>query len=166
MKFEITKWLHIKSFIFAIIISLLFTKSINLSLDSITMLAINHSNPVLSFIVIVLGMVLTMAFIHEIFHAIGYLMFGGKIKIGFKYIYAYVQETSGIELKSWQFLITLLLPLFALSIPAMIYPNWLTLFIFVFNLIGSFGDITMAFFLAKNNFKGKIVDTDNGFIIV
>lgn len=104
--------------------------------------------------------------IHEFFHGAAYKFFGGKVRYGFKGIYAYTEEISGIILKRTQFLIILLTPLTLISIMSIFIPGIIGSFIFLLNFLGSIGDILMALYLFKGNKNSYIKDRSYGFDIV
>ncbi|WP_077848217.1 DUF3267 domain-containing protein [Clostridium puniceum] len=66
-----------------------------------------------------------MSIVHEIIHGAAYKLFGGKVKFGFKGIYAYTMEISGKKITRLQFLIVLLAPLICISILSLLFPVWL-----------------------------------------
>ncbi|MCX7922307.1 MAG: DUF3267 domain-containing protein [Clostridia bacterium] len=105
--------------------------------------------------------------IHEFIHGIFYILFGGKIKYGFRFVYAYTMETSGISLSRTQFLIVLLSPLVVISVLSLFLSSWLGGTVYILNLIGSTGDIFMALtLLIRSNGNSRIIDRPYGFDIV
>ena len=95
-----------------------------------------------------------------------YKLFGGKVKYGFKGIYAYTMETSGEEILRVKFLMVLLAPLVAMSVLSLFLPSWLGGMIFLLNLLGASGDIYMALFLCKFSYDSKIIDRIYGFDVM
>jgi len=93
-------------------------------------------------------------------------LFGGKVKFGFKGIYAYTMEISGKKMTRLQFLVVLLAPLTCISILSLLFAAWLGELIFYLNLIGSSGDIYMALFLCGFSYDSKIIDRSYGFDVV
>ena len=104
-----------------------------------------------------------ISIVHEEIHGVAYKLFGGKIKYGFKGIYAYTMETSGKEILRVKFLIVLLAPLATMSVLSLFLPSWLGGMIFLLNLLGASGDIYMSLFLCKFNCDSKITDRIYGF---
>lgn len=100
---------------------------------------------------------------HELLHGLTYKVLGGRVKIGFRGIYAYCQETSGIQLTRTQFLVVLLMPVTIISVISMILPYKWGLIVFILNLLGSSGDIFMALWLCRVKSAAKIVDKSYGF---
>lgn len=107
-----------------------------------------------------------ITFVHEIIHGSTYRLFGGKVKYGFKGLYAYAQETSGIALHRTKFLIVLLAPVTVISITSVFIPGSIGGIIFLLNLLGSTGDLLMAFYLSRSNEKSYIIDKNCGFDII
>ena len=104
--------------------------------------------------------------IHEAIHGITYIIFGGKVKYGFKGIYAYTMEVSEKPLEITKFLVILLMPVTVISLLSLLLPNWLGNMVYLLNLIGSPGDLFMAFSLIKFDHSCKIIDRNYGFDIV
>lgn len=113
MSFKVTWKLHILCFLI-VLIACLITRDyisnlfIGLLLEN---KIINFTGSVfidlMLFIVIIF---IPITIVHEFLHGMAYRLFGGRIRYGFKGIYAYAQETSGIELHRTKFLIVLLSP--------------------------------------------------------
>lgn len=104
--------------------------------------------------------------VHELLHGSAYKLFGGKVKYGFKIIYAYTQETSGIVLHRTKFLMVLLAPVTIISAISLLVPGYISEIIFTLNFLGSLGDFVMAFYLCKSNENSYIIDRKYGFDIV
>ena len=104
--------------------------------------------------------------VHEALHALAYIMFGGKIKFGVKGVAVYTQEVSGIILHRTKFLIVLLLPLTVISLLSICIGGSLGAAIFLFNSLGSVGDLSMAFFLCRGNENSYIEDKSYGFDVI
>jgi hypothetical protein len=103
---------------------------------------------------------------HELVHGYFFTIFGGKIKYGFKVLYAYTSETSGKSLSRTQFLVILLAPLTVISLAALAVNGWPGGLIFSLNLLGSSGDILMAFYLCRLDDNAKIIDREYGFDVI
>lgn len=76
-------------------------------------------------------------------------MFGGRIKFGFKGICAYTQEVSGSVLHRTKFLALLLAPSTVILVLTIFIPNSIGTVIFLFNLLGSIGDILWLFIYVR-----------------
>ncbi|MBU3090573.1 DUF3267 domain-containing protein [Clostridium sp. CF011] len=107
-----------------------------------------------------------ISIVHESIHGLAFLAFGGKVRYGFKGIYAYTQEISELPIDRTKFLIILMAPLTVLSIITLLLPIWLGGIIFLINLLGASGDLYMSFKLIRYDFNSKIVDKKYGFDVV
>ena len=103
---------------------------------------------------------------HEGIYGLAYKAFGGKVKYGFKGIYAYTQEVSEIPIERTKFLIILLAPLTVMSIATLLLPIWLGGIIFLLNFLGASGDLYLSFILMRYEWNSKIVDKKYGFDVV
>lgn len=104
--------------------------------------------------------------VHEILHGLMYILFGGKVKFGLKLVCAYTAETSGIILHRTKFLIVLLAPLVVISLVSLFLGSGIGGVIFMFNLLGSTGDLLMSLYLCKTNEKSYIADRAYGFEVI
>lgn len=95
-----------------------------------------------------------------------YRIFGGKVRYGFIGLYAYTKEVSGIILHRTKFLMVLLAPVTVISVISLLISKEAGLIIFLLNLLGSTGDLLMAFFLCKSDDSCYIADRSYGFDIV
>ena len=107
-----------------------------------------------------------ISIVHEAIHGLAYKSFGGKVKYGFKGIYAYTQEISEMPIDRIKFLIILLAPLAIMSIMTLFLHLWLGGMIFFLNLLGASGDLYMSFKLIRYDSNSKIVDRKYGFDVV
>jgi hypothetical protein len=107
-----------------------------------------------------------MISVHEVIHGITYSIFGGKVKYGFKGIYAYTMEVSEKPIERTKFLVVLLMPITVISLLALLLPSWLGGMIYFLNLLGSTGDLYMAIFLIKLDSNSRIIDKKYGFDVV
>ncbi|MCB2295206.1 DUF3267 domain-containing protein [Clostridium algoriphilum] len=123
-------------------------------------------NLIVNFYIYVLLLMIPISIVHEGIHGLVYKAFGGKVKYGFKGIYAYTQEISEMPIDRVKFLIILLSPLAVMSILTLFLPLWLGGMIFFLNLLGASGDIYMSFKLIKYDSNSKIVDRIYGFDVV
>lgn len=104
--------------------------------------------------------------VHELIHGFSYIIFGGKVRYGFKVIYAYAQETSGIALHRTKFLAVLLAPLTIISVLSIFMPKYIGGIVYILNLLGSIGDLLMVLYLCKSNDNSYVVDKSYGFDII
>lgn len=121
---------------------------------------------VVNFYLYALLLMVPISVIHEGIHGLAYKVFGGKVKYGFKGIYAYTMEISELPINRTKFLIILLAPLTVMSILTLLMPSRLGGVIFLFNLLGASGDLYMSFKLIRFGSTSKIVDRIYGFDVV
>ena len=114
----------------------------------------------------ILILMIPITLVHETIHGIVYIIFGGKIKFGFKVIYAYTQEISGVILHRTKFVAIVLAPVTIISLITLVITNSLGSLIFLLNLLGSTGDIIMAIYLCKSNGNSYIKDREYGFDVI
>lgn len=164
-EFKVDYKLHLLVFLLAGVVGYMFYDEISVVLSKIESIVSDSTYFTLAFIGLLLFMVYSMSLIHELLHALAYMIVGGKVMIGFKGMYAYTKETSGMILTSKQFLFVLLLPVTLMSLPAIFTTHYITMFVLIFNLIGSMGDLLMSLFVIKNN-KLLVVDSDYGFNMI
>lgn len=93
-------------------------------------------------------------------------MFGGKVEFGFKSMYAYAREKSGLMLTRTKFLIVLLLPAIIIALISLIIPQRIVEVVFLLNTLGSVGDIIMAIYLCKVDDNSYILDGKYGFDVI
>lgn len=120
----------------------------------------------LDIIIAIFILTMPIIFVHEAIHGMTYRIFGGKIKFGFKGIYAYTQEVSGIILNRTEFLLVLLAPVTVISLITLFMTNVIGTVIYLLNLLGSISDIIMAIYLCKSNTNSYIKDREYGFDII
>ncbi|MGH4118667.1 DUF3267 domain-containing protein [Clostridium sp.] len=120
----------------------------------------------INFFIYVLLLMVPISIIHECIHGLTFIAFGGKVKYGFKGIYAYTMEISELPIERTKFLIILLAPVTVMSIASLLLPISLGGVIFLFNLLGASGDLYMSFKLVKYHWSSKIVDRIYGFDVV
>ncbi|MBK5240149.1 DUF3267 domain-containing protein [Clostridium sp.] len=121
---------------------------------------------VINFFIYALLLMVPISIIHESIHGFAFKVFGGKVKYGFKGIYAYTMEISQLPIERTKFLIILLAPVTVMSIASLLLPTSLGGVIFLFNLLGASGDLYMSYRLMKCHFNSKIVDRIYGFDVV
>ncbi|WP_346914167.1 DUF3267 domain-containing protein [Clostridium sp.] len=169
MSFKVSWKLHILCFLFGYIICLIQQDNIiNLFIRLLVENKFMHltSYYFLNIIIFVFCIFIPITVVHELLHGSAYRLFGGKVKYGFKGLYAYAQETSSIALHRTQFLIVLLAPVTIISLGSVFIPGCIGYSILLFNLLGSIGDLIMAFYLCRSNKNSYIVDKSYGFDII
>ncbi|WP_298842789.1 DUF3267 domain-containing protein [Clostridium sp.] len=169
MSFKITWKTHVMCTVIALLIVLLLGRSVGNILDNFFLkpyIFYPTKYLVINFCLYVLLLMIPISIIHESIHGLAYKIFGGKVKYGFKGIYAYTQEISEVPIERFKFLIILLAPLTVMSIATLTLPIWLGGITFLLNLLGASGDIYMAFKLIKYDSNSKIVDRIYGFDVV
>lgn len=166
--FKVDWKLHVKIFLIQLIILFLWYEEISSMLEN-TIFSIPcfyiFTNSPLGLIFLLFAVMFLVCLIHELIHGFTYRAFGGSFRLGFKGIYAYCQETSGIMVTRTQFLAVLLMPVIIISIIGTLFPRVMGLF-YILNLFGSIGDIYMALYLCKLNKSIKIIDRKYGFDII
>lgn len=123
-------------------------------------------SPELNFLLFFVLVMLVITVIHESIHGLCYTIFGGKVKFGFKGIYAYTCEISGKAIPAAKFTTVLLSPLILISLFCLLCDYRLGGMIFYINLLGSTGDLWMAATVLKHGRKAMIVDRNDGFDII
>lgn len=169
MSFKVSWKVHILCFIISCIFCLITKNSISdlfmvlLSQNNIIYFKGNVLMNVIIFLIIIF---ILITVVHELLHGICYRLFGGKVKFGFKGLYAYTQETSGIALYRTKFLLVLLAPVTIISMASVLLPTSIGGIVFLLNLLGSTGDLLMSFYLCKSNENSYVVDRSYGFDII
>ena len=120
-------------------------------------------SPIINFYIYILALLIPISCVHEAIHGSFYKAFGGRVKFGFKGIYAYTQEISGIPIQRYKFQIILLTPLLLISLISLALPIWLGGMVFFLNLLGAAGDIYMAGYLLRYKSNYMVVDRSYGF---
>lgn len=167
--FKITWKTHIRIISGTYIFALVFNNIINPILDKFLLnefIFYPTKHIILNFYIYVFLLLIPISIIHEGIHGLTYKLFGGKVKFGFKYIYAYTQEISGIPIERDNFLIVLLMPLTIISILCVCIPDKIGSIIFLLNLLGSSGDVYMALTLKKYDSNSKIIDKAYGYDVI
>lgn len=169
MSFKVTWKLHLLCFLIAYMFCLMFQNNI---LDLLVSLFLENKiinfigNDYANLMIFLIIIFIPITFVHEFLHGFTYRLFGGKVKYGFKGLYAYAQETSGIALHRIKFLIVLLAPVTIISLVSVLILGSIGAIIFLLNLLGSIGDLLMAIYLCKSNENSYVVDRSYGFDIV
>lgn len=169
MSFKIT-W---KTYLICLLVAIMLTESMGKILDVILnnflsrgVISYPTDNPLFNFYIIAALTMILICIIHELIHGITFKLFGGKVKYGIKIIYAYTQEISSMPIDRNKFLIVLLSPVVVISIASTLFPPWIGGLVYFFNLIGSIGDIYMAFVLCRCSYDSKIIDREYGFDVI
>lgn len=165
MSFKVSWKLHIACFILGYMICIIQQDSIANVLLRARFIHIT-GNGLIDIYLLTFVVFTPITFIHELLHGAAYRVFGGKVKFGFKGIYAYAQETTGMILHRTKFLIVLLAPVTVISIVSLIIPRSIGYSIFLLNLLGSTGDFLMAVYLCRGNVNSYIVDKNYGFDVI
>lgn len=169
MAYKITWRTHIICLVLAFAVSAVFFKPIDKIISNFIMSGIvlyPTRYMMLNFFAYLLLMLIPVSFVHELIHGAVYKIFGGRVKYGFKGIYAYTQEVSGKPMAKAQLTIILLSPLVLMSISCLLKWNWLTGMVFLLNLLGSMGDAYMAASLCRYKRGCRIVDRSYGFDVI
>lgn len=165
--YRITWKTHIICILISLSVVLIFHGSITEMMESFIlhgMPEIPSGNIVLNFYIWLFTLTMVVSVIHELVHGFMYRMLGGRVKFGFRFIYAYTREISGLRMKRYEFILILLSPLFSISIFS--YPlGYAGKMIFLINLLGSSGDAYMAVIAARKGKGCRIVDRSYGFDI-
>ncbi|MDP4147495.1 MAG: metalloprotease family protein [Bacillota bacterium] len=83
---------------------------------------ITKSSNLLMYLIIIILLLVPVTIVHESIHGIAHIYFGGKVKFGFKWIYAYTEETSGRPIGAEAFCIVLLAPAAAITVMTFLLP--------------------------------------------
>lgn len=160
MHLKVTKRAHRTGYIMSLIVITILLKPIS----DISLILNIRGYSLLDSLVILSVIMILVSFIHELIHASAFKLFGGKVRIGVKGLYAFTQELSGVPLTRMQFAVVLLSPLTVISAVSMLMPSWIGAIIYVLNIVGSLGDLIMTFNLAKYG-SCKIISKLDGFEI-
>lgn len=166
MSFKISWKVHVICTLLAYLLTLPLTGLMNSSLNSYLdtrYVFIPTRNIFVNLSLYLFLILFLMTLFHEMLHGLSYIIFGGRVKFGFKIIFAYTQETSEILLTRTQFAIVLLYPLTIMSIGCLLVNNVLGDVVFIFNLLGSTGDIIMVLYLCFCPVRCNIIDKPYGF---
>jgi len=168
MSFKITWKTHVMCFLISVIIVLFFWNTANVIVENFIMKDfVEYPTKFISvnFYIVILLLLVPIIAIHEVLHGISFIIFGGRVKYGFKGIYAYTMEVSAKPIQRVKFLIVLLMPVTVISLFSLILPLWLGGMIYFLNLLGSTGDLYMAALLMRLDSDSSIIDRKYGFDI-
>lgn len=169
MSFKVTWKTHIICFLLALLVSLAMNNTAGLIIENFCssgLVFYPTGSLVANFYIQITILMIPVTIVHELIHGITYKLFGGQIEYGFKIIYAYTHEISGLAIERTKFLIILLAPLVMISIVSIFFPIWIGGMIYYLNLLGSVGDLYMAFHLSRCSHSAKIIDRRYGFDVV
>lgn len=169
MSFKITWKTHFICYVFALLISLVMNDFVNLIFDNYFLqefILYPTRRIIANFYIQITVLMVPITMIHELMHGAAYRIFGGKVKYGFKIIYAYTHEVSEVALNRSKFLVILLAPVVIISLLSLLLPAWIGGIIYFLNLLGSIGDLYMALILCRYRFDSKIIDRKYGFDVV
>lgn len=166
MSFKISWKIHALCFIMACGMCFIMNDMLNKISFNIMSRIIITKYILLNYTIFMVVIFIPITIVHELLHGIAYTLFGGKVKFGFKFIYAYTQEVSGVVLHRNQFLIVLMTPVIVISVVTVFVGSYISLIVFVLNLVGSTGDLLMALYLCRGNENSYVVDRDYGFDMV
>lgn len=169
ISYKVTRKTHIVCFLFSALISLMLFNSLNNVIDSALcdkLMQLPTSYAEINFYGFMILLLAPISFFHELIHGMFFKLFRGKVKYGFKGIYAYTMETSGMPLERDKFLIVLLAPLVIISLVSLLSANWIFQLIFFLNLLGSTGDLYMALLISRYDQDACIIDREYGFDVI
>ena len=169
MSFRVTWRMHIACLLISYFIALILQHPLDQAVKSYVdsgLIFYPSKYLMLNFYLFIILLLIPLSVVHEFLHGITFKVFGGKVKYGFKIIYAYTQEVSGIEVSILKFSIILLAPVTVISLLGLWLGGWLGGLIYILNLLASSGDLLMACTLLKYDRNSKIIDRSYGFDII
>lgn len=169
MSFKISYKTHIICFLIGLLVTILLGKLVDKILIDYIVAIIHYwssNNMIIKFYGFIIILLIPIILIHELIHGAVYTIFGGKVRYGFKGVYAYTQEISESPIEKRKFMLILLAPLIIISPIIIIVSSWLGGLIFLLNLLGSSGDIYMAITLIKYPANSKIIDRSYGYDVI
>jgi hypothetical protein len=169
MSFRISYKTHIICFLIGLLLAILLGTLVDrILIDYIVAITFywSSSNIIIKFFGFIIILLIPLILAHELIHGTAYTIFGGKVRYGFRGVYAYTQEISESPIEKKKFVIILLAPLIIISPITILVPGWFGGLIFLLNLLGSSGDIYMAITLAKYPANSKIIDRSYGYDVI
>lgn len=166
MQFKISWKFHAKAYLLVFFIFILLFNTILASVNNFIERIFDAHQSILYVVLALTFIVFILTITHELIHAAAISMFEGKVKIEYKILYMDTLETSHKPFTKVQFIIIMLLPVTVISLLSLIIPSWLGNLIYVLNLIGSSGDIIMAFELCKYKYDSRFIDQEYGFDVI
>lgn len=168
MSFRVNWKTYILFMISSLLIVMLLKSRVNIILEDFiiaTPAIYMNGNVLLHFYLYIVMLMVPLSILHELIHGFAYVIFGGRVRFGFKGIYMYTREISGKPIRRVKFLLVLLLPLIFISLFSCFVKKWGGMF-FLLNLLGSSGDVVMALALLRYSYKSSVVDREYGFDVV
>ncbi|MBU3198433.1 DUF3267 domain-containing protein [Clostridium estertheticum] len=169
MSFKITWKTHVICFLISAIIAMVLRDSASVLVENFIMqdfILYPTKFIYINFYIAILLLLVPIIAIHEAIHGISFIVFGGKVKYGFKGIYAYTMEVSAKPIQRVKFLIVLLSPVTIISLLSLLLPHWISGMVYFLNLLGSSGDLYMASLLIRLKSESGIIDRKYGFDVV
>lgn len=166
MVFRINTSNQIKCFLISIALAaVMYQAIVNLDLVYFTSGAafIPTPVPLFNYFLMTLMILVPITAVHELIHGAFYRAFGGKPVYGFKGIYAYTMEVTGKPIPRNGFLILLLAPVTIISFICAIIPGVWSAVVMILNLLGSSGDVYMAWTLRRLPPDSCIIDRSFGY---
>lgn len=121
------------------------------------------SFPIINYFLFVSLVLIPITAIHEIIHGTFYRIYGGRPVYGFKGVYAFTMESTNMPIPRNSFLILLLAPVTVISFICAIIPGVWSPAVMALNLLGSTGDIYMAWGLRRLPPGCSIIDRHFGY---
>ncbi len=169
MSYKISYKTHIICFLIGLLVTIVLETLVDKILIDFIVAIIHYwssSNLIIKFYGFIIVLLIPIILVHEFIHGIAYTNFGGKVRYGFKGVYAYTQEISEIPIEKKKFAVILLAPLIIISLITIFIPGWLGGLIFLLNLLGSTGDIYMAITLSRYPANSTIIDRSYGYDVI
>lgn len=169
MSFKLTWKVHVLVIAISIAVIVMFYNNIiNIIINFILQPFMNYPfrSLILNFYIYYILLGVLVSTVHELIHGTAYKIFGGKVKYGFKFIYAYTMEVSGKAIERNEFLIVLLAPVAIITLISLFLPAGIGNMVFLINFLGSIGDIYMGLFLFKVKLSSRIIDRAYGFDVI
>ncbi len=166
MIFRISSSMQIKSFLISAGLAAAMYRTI-INIDEIffssKMAFLPTPIPIVSYFIVVILVLIPITAVHEVIHGAFYKIYGGRPVYGFKVVYAYTMEVTGKPILRNRFLLLLLAPVTIISVLCTLLPGIWGSAIMVLNLIGSSGDLYMAWSLRRLPCQCCIIDRPYGY---
>jgi uncharacterized integral membrane protein len=169
MSFRITWKVHLKCVLMSLIFIIFYSNNTNRIIENFfenTFIFYPTKYLIINFYLYVILLMVTITIVHEVTHGYIYTVFGGKVKYGFKGIYAYTEKASEKSIGRIQFLVVLLSPMVIISLLSLLLPIEIGGMVFILNALGSCGDLYMAIVLSKFDSHCRIIDRNYGFDVI
>lgn len=169
MSFRITWKVHLKCVLMSLIFIIFYYNPTNRIIGNFfgnSFIFYPTKYLIVNFYLYVILLMVPITIVHEVTHGFIYTIFGGKVKYGFKGIYAYTQEISKKPIDRIEFLVVLLCPMVIISVLSLLLPIEIGGMVFILNALGSCGDLYMAIALSKCGSHSRIIDRSYGFDVI